>query len=84
VFDGLGNQSPIQARNQAQFIWFFSPPGLLGGIKMVNWGILKDGKIYNITVMSLDIVGNSRLVKKYGTKIMEKVYFRLRSFVVGY
>ena len=49
--------------------------------KMTNWGILKDGKIYNITVMSLDIVGNSKLVKKYGTKIMEKVYFRLRSFV---
>ncbi len=50
-------------------------------LEMINWGTLKDGKTYNITVMSLDIVGNSKLVKKYGTKTMEKVYFRLRSFV---
>lgn len=48
---------------------------------IINWGILKEGKTYNITVMSLDIVGNSKLVKKHGTKTMEKVYFRLRSFV---
>ena len=50
-------------------------------LEMINWGTLKDGKTYNVTVMSLDIVGNSKLVKKYGTKTMEKVYFRLRSFV---
>jgi len=50
-------------------------------LEMINWGTLKDGKTYDITVMSLDIVGNSKLVKKYGTKTMEKVYFRLRSFV---
>ncbi len=49
--------------------------------EMINWGTLKDGKVYTITVMSLDIVGNSKLVKKYGTKTMEKVYFRLRNFV---
>lgn len=49
--------------------------------EMINWGILKEGKIYGITVMSLDIVGNSRLVKKYGAITMEKVYFRLRSFI---
>jgi hypothetical protein len=48
---------------------------------MLNWGTLKDGKIYNITIMSLDIVGNSKLVKKYGVKTMEKVYFRLRAFI---
>ena len=50
-------------------------------LEMINWGTLKDGKVYNITVMSLDIVKNSKLVKKYGTKTMEKVYFRLRAFV---
>ncbi len=50
-------------------------------LEMINWGTLKDGKTYDITVMSLDIVGNSKLVKKYGTKTMEKVYFRLRNFV---
>jgi len=46
-----------------------------------NWGILKEGKSYNITVMSLDIVANSKLVKKYGTKTIEKLYFKLRNFV---
>ncbi len=46
-----------------------------------NWGILREGKSYNITVMSLDIVSNSKLVKKYGVKTIEKVYFKLRTFV---
>ncbi len=50
-------------------------------LEMINWGTLKDEKTYNITIMSLDIVGNSKLVQKYGTKIIEKVYFRLRNFV---
>ena len=49
--------------------------------EMINWGILREGKIYSITVMSLDIVENSKMVKKYGTKTMEKVYFHLRAFV---
>lgn len=49
--------------------------------EMVNWGSLRDEKIYSITVMSLDIVGNSKLVKKYGVRKMEKVYFKLRNFV---
>ncbi len=49
--------------------------------EMINWGTLKDGKVYSITVMSLDIVNNSKMVKKYSSKIMEKVYFRLRSFI---
>ncbi len=46
-----------------------------------NWGILREGKSYSITVMSLDIVANSKLVKKYGAKTIEKVYFKLRNFV---
>ncbi|MCF6334554.1 MAG: hypothetical protein L3J12_02295, partial [Spirochaetales bacterium] len=49
--------------------------------EMINWGTLKDGKVYSITVMSLDIVNNSKMVKKYSPKIMEKVYFRLRAFI---
>ena len=49
--------------------------------EMLNWGYLRDEKIYNMTIMSLDIVGNSKLVKKYGTRTIEKVYYRLRSFV---
>lgn len=49
--------------------------------EMLNWGSLRDGKIYDITVMSIDIVGNSKLVKKYGINKMEKIYFRLWDFL---
>ncbi len=49
--------------------------------EMINWGSLKDGKIYNVTVMSIDIVGNSSKVQRYGIKKMEKVYFMLWQFL---
>lgn len=39
-----------------------------------NWGALREGKSYEVTVASIDIVGNSSLVKKYGMKQIEKVY----------
>ncbi|MFP4418414.1 MAG: adenylate/guanylate cyclase domain-containing protein [Chitinispirillaceae bacterium] len=39
-----------------------------------NWGALRDGKHYEVTVASIDIVGNSALVKKYGMRKIEKVY----------
>jgi len=48
---------------------------------LVNWGALKEGKIYNFSVISLDIVGNSKLVKTYGVRKMEKVYYHLRQFL---
>jgi len=47
---------------------------------MPNWGVLRDGKEYPLIIASLDICGNSRLVKKYGTKVMEKVYLGLWEF----
>ncbi len=40
-----------------------------------NWGALRDGKEYPLTVASLDICGNSKLVKKHKPKVMEKVYY---------
>jgi len=46
-----------------------------------NWGCLKDGREYDITVVSLDIVGNSAKVRKLGTRRMEKLYFTLWSFL---
>lgn len=49
--------------------------------ELINWGSLRDGKIYHFSVMSLDIVGNSKLVRKNGTAKMEKVYFHLRKFI---
>ena len=48
---------------------------------LVNWGSLKDGKTYNFSVISIDITGNSKLVRKHGAAKMEKVYFHLRNFL---
>ncbi len=49
--------------------------------EMINWGSLKDGKVYSVTVMSIDIVRNSSKVQRYGIKKMEKVYFMLWQFL---
>ena len=49
--------------------------------ELPNWGALKEGKKYPVTVMSLDIVGNSELVKKHGVKTMKKVYTQLWNFL---
>ena len=49
--------------------------------QLVNWGSLKDRKFYDITVMSLDIVKNSVLVKKHGIMKMEKLYYKLWAFL---
>ncbi len=46
-----------------------------------NWGSLRDGKNYDLTVASIDIVGNSKLVRAHGTHTMEKVYHLLLSFI---
>ncbi|WP_319562766.1 adenylate/guanylate cyclase domain-containing protein [Marispirochaeta sp.] len=46
-----------------------------------NWGSLNEGKRYAITIMSLDVAGNSAMVSRYGNKVMEKVYFHLRKFI---
>jgi class 3 adenylate cyclase len=49
--------------------------------KLLNWGALKDGKRYVITVMSIDVVENSRLVREYGNRVMERLYLSLRKFL---
>lgn len=46
-----------------------------------NWGSLRDGRSYPVTIASIDIVGNSELVKRNGIKLMEKAYFRFWSFL---
>lgn len=42
--------------------------------ELPNWGALREGKNYEFTIASIDIVGNSALVKKYGMKKIERVY----------
>lgn len=49
--------------------------------RLKNWGSLRDGRDYDVAVVSVDIVGNSKLVRKYGAKKMEKLYFELWRFL---
>jgi class 3 adenylate cyclase len=48
---------------------------------LVSWGALRDGREYEVAIASIDICQNSELVKKYKTKIMEQVYYRLWEFL---
>lgn len=43
-------------------------------IDRLNWGALKSGKDYDVTVASMDIVGSSELVRKFGRRTMENFY----------
>jgi class 3 adenylate cyclase len=49
--------------------------------ELPNWGSLRDGKKYEMSIVSIDIVGNSKLVSEYGMKKMEKLYYRFWSFL---
>ncbi len=49
--------------------------------KLKNWGSLRDGRIYDVTVFSVDIVGNSILVRSHGARTMEKLYYELWRFL---
>lgn len=49
--------------------------------QLINWGALKDEKLYDVTIMSIDVVRNSEMVKKYGLKVMEKLYFKFQAFL---
>jgi class 3 adenylate cyclase len=46
-----------------------------------NWGCLKDGREYDITVISLDIVGDSARLRKLGANRTEKLHYSLWSFL---
>jgi class 3 adenylate cyclase len=49
--------------------------------ELPNWGCLKEGREYDMTVLSLDITNNSDLVRTHGLKRMEKLYYGLWSFL---
>ncbi len=46
-----------------------------------NWGSLKDGREYSMTIASIDICDNSQLVRKYQTSVIEEVYYYLWEFI---
>jgi class 3 adenylate cyclase len=48
---------------------------------LVNWGCLKEGREYELSIISLDIAGNSARVRKLGARRMEKLYYNLWSFL---
>lgn len=50
-------------------------------VEMPNWGSLRDGREYPISICSVDLVGSSELVKKHGLRRMRKVYFLFRHFM---
>jgi class 3 adenylate cyclase len=50
-------------------------------LELANWGCLREGKLYDTTVVSVDIMGNSTLVRRYGLPRMEKLYFKLWSYL---
>lgn len=49
--------------------------------ELVNWGCLKEGRVYEAAVVSLDIAESSSLLRKYGLKKMERLYFNLWGFL---
>lgn len=44
--------------------------------ELPNWGSLRDGRTYSITVASIDIVENSQLVRTYGMRKVQNLYSR--------
>jgi class 3 adenylate cyclase len=49
--------------------------------QLKNWASLRDGRTYEISVISLDIVGNSQLVRDNGARKMEQFYYELWRFL---
>lgn len=48
-----------------------------------NWGVLEEGRNYVVSLVRIDIVGNSRLVKDYPDEIIQPTYAELREIFQG-
>lgn len=49
--------------------------------ELANWGALREGREYEVTVASVDIVGSSALVRSVGQRTMERVYYQFWAFL---
>ncbi|TVQ25083.1 MAG: adenylate/guanylate cyclase domain-containing protein [Spirochaetaceae bacterium] len=49
--------------------------------RLRNWGSLRDDRVYTIAAMSVDIVGNSQLVRTHGSKKVETLSYELLGFL---
>ena len=71
--------------SKSGIIYDFHKKKILNNVKdlkeLANWGSLKDGREYGMSVMSLDIVNNSKLVKTHGNRSMQKLYYELRLYL---
>lgn len=50
-------------------------------IKRTDWGFLEEGKSYNFCFISIDICGNSRLVRKYDSYHIKETYNNFKKLV---
>jgi len=50
-----------------------------GGRKTKGWGVLQEGLSYEFSFLRMDIVGNTRLVRKYPQSEIQKAYSDLQS-----
>jgi class 3 adenylate cyclase len=94
VDDGVVRGRPVRVDGLEEFLGKLTLTGIhydfktrrvinacLDPDELPNWGCLKDGREYDITVASLDIVGNSAKVRKLGARRMEKLYATLWRFL---
>lgn len=52
-----------------------------GNEKRNDWGFLEENKIYNFCFASVDICGNSKLVRKYDGTLIKETYKNFKKFV---
>jgi hypothetical protein len=50
--------------------------------KTKNWGSLTPGELYSLAFLGIDIIGNSRLVKKYPKELIESCYADFQEIIV--
>ena len=46
-----------------------------------NWGVLRSGETYVMAFLGVDVAGNSKLVKRYGSRQMSDIYRSVRQMV---
>ncbi len=50
-------------------------------LELANWGSLRSGRSYDVTVMSVDVVGSSALARRVGAKRTTRVLFQFTRYL---
>jgi len=72
LMERLSTEGLVYSRSKRKLVKTKEDP-----LHRVDWGALKEGRSYSVTIVSLDICNNSRLVKTFGDKKMKKLYSAL-------